>query len=206
MANTPFFWNRIAKNYIASPVGNEAAYQHKLKLTQDVLQPDWNLLEIACGSGNTALTHAPFVNHVLATDFSENMMKHGQARARDEGIENVDFKQVSIWDIPETPTYDAVLTLSFLHLIPEWKAAVKKIATLVAPGGIYASNTVTMGDSTWLNRTVGRIVNLLPIMPSLRVLSKDEVIAELEANGFIIEHVYEPDGGTSLFVIARKPV
>ena len=54
------FWDRHAKGYAKRPVPDEAAYQRKLKMTQDYLTPDMEVLELGCGTGTTALIHAPF--------------------------------------------------------------------------------------------------------------------------------------------------
>ena len=48
------FWNRIAKKYAASPISDEAAYKHKLELTQARMTPETEALEFGCGTGGTA--------------------------------------------------------------------------------------------------------------------------------------------------------
>lgn len=205
MANTPFFWKLIHKSYLRAPVGNEEVYQEKLRLTREHLQSDWELLEIGCGSGNTALSHAPYVAHVTAADFCDEMMQHGRTRASNEGVDNIDFITSNLDDLNENTPFDAVLMLSVIHLIPDWKSAIAKAARLTRTGGIFVSSTVTIKDKSTLMKIVGHVVNALPILPSLHIISRQELVDEMRANGLVIDVNYQPDGADSCFLIARKP-
>ena len=60
------FWDRIAKRYAKRPVADDAAYQKKLEITQSYFQPHMEVLEIGCGTGSTAITHAPNVKRIAA--------------------------------------------------------------------------------------------------------------------------------------------
>lgn len=53
------FWDKMAERYSKRPVSDEAAYQKKLQITQEHLHPHMELLEFGCGTGSTAITHAP---------------------------------------------------------------------------------------------------------------------------------------------------
>jgi cyclopropane fatty-acyl-phospholipid synthase-like methyltransferase len=61
MTTSPRFWNWMAKRYARQPVANEAAYRQKLETARSYLRPDMNVLEFGCGTGSTALLHAPHV-------------------------------------------------------------------------------------------------------------------------------------------------
>jgi len=99
MPKGTLFWNLMAKTYAKSPVGNEQAYQEKLRLTRDYME----VLEFACGTGSTAIAHAPFVKHIQAIDFSSKMIGICQAKADAAGIKNVSFQTASIddWQVPD---------------------------------------------------------------------------------------------------------
>ena len=54
-------WDRFAKRYAKSPVADQDAYQKKLQITREYLRPDMEVLEFGCGTGSTAIAHAPYV-------------------------------------------------------------------------------------------------------------------------------------------------
>jgi ubiquinone/menaquinone biosynthesis C-methylase UbiE len=55
------FWDLFAERYAKTPVANEVMYQKKLEATQRYFKSDMHVLEFGCGTGSTALVHAPFV-------------------------------------------------------------------------------------------------------------------------------------------------
>jgi cyclopropane fatty-acyl-phospholipid synthase-like methyltransferase len=61
MVQSTKFWDRIAERYSKQPVADEAAYQKKLQVTREYFRPDMEVLEFGCGTGSTAIAHAPYV-------------------------------------------------------------------------------------------------------------------------------------------------
>jgi cyclopropane fatty-acyl-phospholipid synthase-like methyltransferase len=64
-------WDRFAKGYAKKPVADEDAYQKKLQITRGYLKPDHKVLEFDCGTGSTAIAHAPHVKHIRAIHFRQ---------------------------------------------------------------------------------------------------------------------------------------
>jgi len=56
MVNSRKFWDRAAKKYIAKPIKDNETYQAKLQITSRYLSLTDVVLEIGCGSGETAIT------------------------------------------------------------------------------------------------------------------------------------------------------
>ena len=48
MSPSTKLWDRHAAGYAKSPVKDEASYQKKLEVTREYLQPDMEVLELAC--------------------------------------------------------------------------------------------------------------------------------------------------------------
>ena len=69
------FWDKRAEGYSKSPVADEESYQKKLQVTREYLKPDMEILEFGCGTGSTAITHAPCVKHIRAIDVSSKMLE-----------------------------------------------------------------------------------------------------------------------------------
>ncbi|MEM9314857.1 MAG: methyltransferase domain-containing protein, partial [Pseudomonadota bacterium] len=117
-SRTARFWDRVADRYAKKPVGDEAAYRHKLARTQSYLRPDMAVLEIGCGTGSVALEHAPHVRHIQATDVSGRMIAIAREKAAAAGVTNIRFEQAGVDQVVAEPgSLDAVFAMNILHLL-----------------------------------------------------------------------------------------
>ena len=200
------FWDRLAERYALRPVPDEATYQRKLALTREILRPDMALLELGCGSGTTALHHAPHVASVLATDISPQMIAIARRKVAAQGATNVRCEVASLETLPDPDArFDVVLALNLLHLLPDWSEALRRIHALLRPGGAFVSSTMCVGDSALRYlRWIVPIGETLGLLPSLSVFIADELLATLRAAGFEIEHDWRPGPAKAVFLIARK--
>ena len=199
------FWDRVADKYSRQPIANEDAYRHKLARTQDYLTEDSLVLEIGCGTGSTALKHAPLVKEIIATDVSGRMIEIAQDRADASGVGNVRFLQaVASKALASHETYDAVLALNLLHLLPDWRAVVSKARGALKPGGVFVTSTLCLSEQfAWL-RYVAPIGRRLGLMPELVHFRRSELKSALRLDGFEIEYEWQADARNGLFLIARK--
>lgn len=74
MSESDKFWDKTAERYARSPLADEATYRKKLAETQIFFSPDMRIVEFGCGTGTTAVHHAPHVQHIDALDISEFMI------------------------------------------------------------------------------------------------------------------------------------
>lgn len=198
------FWDKIAPRYAARPVSNPEAYARKLALTRAHLRPDMTVLELGCGTGSTALAHAPHVARIVATDISEAMLAIARTRAREAGIDTVEFRQAT----PETAgadgtRYDVVLALSLLHLLPDLDSALARIRDLLPPGGLLVSNTACLAEGMAWFGAIAPLGRALGLIPYVNILSARALLAALDRAGFEIVEDFRPDRRT-LFLIARR--
>ena len=120
MSNSAKFWDNIAEKYSKDPIADEAAYQKKLQVTQEYFKPDMEVLEFGCGTGGTAIIHAPYVKHIRAIDFSSNMIEIARRKAEIENIKNITFEQSTIDELNlDHSSLDVVLGMSILHLLDD---------------------------------------------------------------------------------------
>lgn len=133
-------WDRFAKGYAKKPIENEVAYQHKLDTTRKLLRPDMNVLEFGCGTGGTAILHAPFVKQIHAIDISAKMLEFANTKFDKSDVPNVTFERAGI-DEFEAPdeTYDVVFGMSILHLLADKEAVISKVYKMLKPGGLFSS-------------------------------------------------------------------
>ena len=200
------FWNMLAKRYSRQAITDEAAYQQKLAKTQAYFESDMEVLEIGCGTGGTAIIHAPHVKHIRAVDFSKNMIAIANERAAQAGVSNVDFEVQGIDAmVQESAAYDAVLALNILNLVDDREDTIAKIRTMLKPGGVFVSSTVTLGQLAKALQPVLKLLSALRILPLMRFFTADEFVASVTAAGFTVEHEWRPDNSPSIFLIATKP-
>lgn len=199
------FWDKVADRYAQKPVADEASYRTKLWLTQTNFAPETKILEFGCGTGSTALEHAPHVRHVLATDISERMIEIARAKQRSTGVDNVTFSRADIADF-EAPdgSFDAILGLNVLHLLKDRNGIIDKVHRMLTPGGLFVTSTACLADTmAWfgLFAPAGRLAGLIP---HVEMIKARELEREIETRGFKIDHRWKPDKGVSLFLIARR--
>ena len=205
MAASPRFWDRIARKYAHSPIKDEAAYQQKLAKTREYLTPEAEVYEYGCGTGSTAIAHAPFAKHILATDISSGMLAIAQEKADAAGVTNVTFRQETIEDATaEDGRYDMVMAHSILHLVEDKEAAIAKSWQMLKPGGVFVSSTACLSDFMGWFRYVAWFGRRLGLIPYVAVFSQREMIASITAAGFRIEHKWLPSRKSALFVVAVK--
>ncbi len=200
------FWDRVAPKYSRQPIADPESYARKLAITQALMQPDMAVLEFGCGTGSTALEHAPHVAHIVATDVSAAMLDIGREKAEQAGIENMSFRQSGVEDF-EAPdaSYDMVLALNLLHLLPDRASALSRIHRLLKPGGFFVSSTVCLADRMWFLRPLIPVLQWAGKAPYVSFVRRDRVLQEVATAGFeALEH-WTHGRANSLFLVARKP-
>ena len=198
------FWDRVAPDYSKQPIADTESYARKLAATQALMRPDMEVLEFGCGTGSTALEHAPHVAHVVATDVSAAMIAIGRQKAEQAGIDNVSFKQSSLEEFEPNGGYDMVLALNLLHLVPDRTAALAKIHRLLKPGGVFISSTVCLADRMWFLRPVIPVMQWLGKAPYVSFAGAGDVLREVAAAGFEEREHWTHGRANSLFLIADK--
>jgi ubiquinone/menaquinone biosynthesis C-methylase UbiE len=200
------FWDNIADKYVADPIKDVASYQRKLEITRSYFRPDMNLLEFGCGSGATAMLHAPYVKHIRAIDFSARMIEYARSSAADRGIGNVDFELADITTLNAPDgSFDMVLGLSILHLLEDRDAVIAKVHRLLKPGGVFVSSTACLGDTMGFFKLIAPLGRALGLLPILNVMTRDQLVGGMKRAGFSIAHNWQPEAGKAVFVVAEKP-
>lgn len=199
------FWDRVADGYAKKAIANEGAYQHKLAKTREYLSPDASLLEIGCGTGSTAIEHAPLVKEITATDISGRMLEIAEKKARTAGTGNITFLQYGAGEaLCSGKSYDVVLALNLLHLLSDWRDVVHRAHSALKPGGVLVSSTLCLAEQhAWL-RYIAPLGRRLNLMPDIVAFKGEELKAVHLLDGFDIEYEWQADARSGLFLIARR--
>ncbi len=131
------YFSRTAEGYVQS-------FSHR---TGDDLQRlielgEWNAdqqaLDVATGGGHTALAVAPHVAHVTVTDLTPRMLEKAREYLLAQGVTNARFQVADAEQLPfPDATFDRVTTRIAPHHFPNIAQAVKEVARVLQPGGLF---------------------------------------------------------------------
>ncbi len=200
------FWDKAANKYSKQPITDVESYEHKLEKTRAHFSSQTRALEIGCGTGSTALLHAPHVKEYLATDLSSEMIEIAKSKLHKENIDNVAFQKSAISDLQISEPFDVVLALSVLHLVSDRDDTIRKVHEWLKPGGVFITSTVCLGDNMKFFKLIAPIAKFFGVFPLLRIFTANQLRKSLTDNGFEIDYDWHPDKKRlhSAFIIAKK--
>lgn len=121
-----------AINYMPDEAGMDIA-----KAVRDLLNDGACLLDIGCGAGRIAVPVAASGLMVTGLDLESKMLRAAKKRASDLGAEAT-WVEGDVTNLPfGDDQFDAVMTTSVLHLVTEWKTALREAARVLKPGGLF---------------------------------------------------------------------
>jgi ubiquinone/menaquinone biosynthesis C-methylase UbiE len=101
-------YGRYANRYVTSrthATGDDLAYLIEIVRPQ----PQWRVLDIATGGGHTALTFAPHVTRVIATDLTWPMLKAARAHIARQNVHKISLGTADAESLPfAAQTFDLV--------------------------------------------------------------------------------------------------
>ena len=203
------FWDRAARKYAADPIADEAGYERSIARCRALLGAEARVLELGCGTGSTALKLAPHVAHLTGTDLSAEMVAIAEEKRAAAGLTNLRFVAAEAAD-PSLPagSFDAVLAMNLLHLVPDMAATLAVAHGLLRPGGLLITKTPCLSDMNPLIRLVLPLMRWVGKAPaSVRCFTDQELLAALQAAGFTLVAV-ERHGtqgrDTRPFIVAQR--
>jgi ubiquinone/menaquinone biosynthesis C-methylase UbiE len=199
------FWDARAEGYAKSSVGNEEVYREKLESTQRYFDADSLVFEFGCGTGSTALHHAPFVQKIVATDISSNMIEIARRKALEANITNVEFQCSTLEDFKAADaSFDVVMAHNILHLLEDPEQAIKLSYRLLKPGGVFVTSTVCLGDSFSYWTILLAVGKFFRKVPYVNVLKRETLNRYLGDAGFEVDLQWNRKKQAA-FIILKKP-
>jgi len=109
------------------------------------LAGDARVLDVGCGTGTITVGLAATVGHVLGVD-NEEEFDDARRYAAEHGLENVEFRRGSIYDL-ELPDdhFDACLASSMLETLERPLDGLAEVKRVLKPGGIVGVACVEYG-------------------------------------------------------------
>ncbi len=181
------FWNREARKYAASPIGDLAGFERTLERVRELVPVGSRVFEFGCGTGTAALKLAPHAGRILATDISDEMVTIAREKATAEGISNVVFEVGTAEDQRwGEHQYDAALGFNILHLVPDRPAALSGVHRLLKPGGLFISKSVSLAEMNPMIRLAVPLMRAIGKAPYVDTVTEAQLVSEIQAAGFEI--------------------
>jgi ArsR family transcriptional regulator len=121
-----------------------------------LLDANWVVGDLGCGTGHVAEALAPFVSRVVAVDGSEAML--AEARRCLAGHPNVEIRHGDLEALPVSDdTLDAAVLALVLHHVPDPGRVLREVARAVRPGGRVLVVDMLPHDRAELAATMGHV-------------------------------------------------
>lgn len=129
------FWDRVAWVYDVFANGiNRKANQRMCAVVGELISPMDEVLECACGTGLLSGVIAPRCRRLVATDFSEKMLK--RAKKKGKQWKNARFEQADLLHLPYPDQhFDVVVAANVIHLLDEPYRALRELDRVCRRGG-----------------------------------------------------------------------
>src|SRR4051812_9673456 len=107
----------------------------RLVVARAAIAPGERLLDVACGTGNAALTAAAAGARVNGLDGAPRLVDVARARAAEAGLD-AEFVVGDALDLPfEDGAFDAIVSVFGVIFVPDPARAIAEIVRVLAPGG-----------------------------------------------------------------------
>lgn len=119
-----------------------------------LLDPEAVVADLGCGTGQLALTVAPFVKRVIAVDASAAMLRTAKAR-----VGHLDQVEIRRGQLESLPLDDATVDIAFLVLVLPYVAepelVIAEAARVLKPGGRLLITDLLPHDRAEYRQTMG---------------------------------------------------
>ena len=157
------------------------------------LQPHFEVLDVAAGTGHLSRAIAPHVRRVVALDLTPEMLAQGQREAEQQGLTNVVFEPGEAEHLPyANEAFDLVVTRFSLHHFTDARGPVQEMVRVCRRGGMVGVIDMVSADDPAVAATHNRLERLRD--PShVRALTADELQRLMRDLGLDVVHTDRRD-------------
>ena len=174
----------VAANYARAKFHTSS---ERLREVLDLAQPEISdlALDVATGTGNTALALAPFVRQVVGVDLTREMLDQARRVTSERGITNADWVLGDACRLPfAAESFDLYTVRAAPHHFHDFDAFLGEALRVLKPGRVAAFVDCAPPAAA---REVMHEVEVRRDPSHVRSLTVDEWTQRLEKAGFVVE-------------------
>lgn len=157
------------------------------------LQPHFEVLDVAAGTGHLSRAIAPHVKRVVALDLTPEMLAQGRREAAQQGLTNAVFEQGEAETLPyPSAAFDLVVTRFSLHHFADPRGPIQEMVRVCRHGGKVAIIDMVSPADPAVAATYNHLERLRD--PShTRALTADELQRLMQGAGLTLVHIVPRD-------------
>lgn len=153
-------WDLYAPIYSRAMRAEERSYAFLYRRIPKLVRAK-EVLELATGPGVLAKRIAPVTERMLATDYSAGMIAEAKKGACPK---NLRFEVADALSLPYADaSFDAVIIVNALHLLPEPERALREIARVLRPDGILIAPNFVKKRERFVDRCWEAVLRLVGV-------------------------------------------
>jgi SAM-dependent methyltransferase len=156
--------------------------------------PEMSLLDLGCARGDATLLFAPLVGRVIGLDGEPLAIDLAWRRARDAGMQNVEFLLADARSFPDIPdaSIDCAGAFDFLEHVEDGVVAgmLSEVRRVLAPGGRFVA--YTPNREHWVEALKARNLILRQQPDHIAVRTPGQIRRLLIAGGFRVTRLFYP--------------
>ena len=196
------FGQRAAFYTTSSAHTDKAVLDRMIELAQP--QPTSLVLDVGTGTGHTAFALAPQVRQVIATDITQEMLLEGRKLQVENGIRNVEFREVDAHHLPfDDATFDIVTCRRAAHHFADVVQALSEMQRVLKPGGRLVIDDRSVPEDDFVDATMNHL-DVLHDRSHVREYRPSEWERLLLAAGFVVETIEPYTRHRPLSVLTEK--
>ena len=179
--------SRMKASWMAGDFGqiaNYAAQEAKDFVSRTALKPGARILDVACGTGNSAIPAARAGAEVTGLDIATNLLEQARKRAAAEGVK-ASFEEGDAEDLPYPDrSFDVVMTMFGAMFAPRPDRVAAELLRVCRPGGLIAmANWTPEGFVGKSFRVMAEMVPPPPGLPAPSLWGSEPVVQQRFSTG-----------------------
>jgi ubiquinone/menaquinone biosynthesis C-methylase UbiE len=126
-------FDRAADYYDQTRPLPEPAASRGIQALYDIIGPGARVLEVGAGTGRISIPLLQRGVDLIGCDLSSSMLRRLQNKFPAAPIARADASRLPF----PTASFEVVMTVHVLHLVPSWREALREFRRLLKPGGAY---------------------------------------------------------------------